>query len=93
MGRRLDALEAFRGAWDPVVLYDAGGDAVRSLSLCAAPPLGEELSSGSAPLEDATILWVQGLDSGPDLLADGDMRQLFVMVDSESFAEGRSPTA
>ena len=84
---RIDALQAMRGNWGSVLLYDAGGDAVGALSLCSVPPPGAELPSGGggAPLEETATVWVQGLEAGPALLADGDVRKLFVMFDSESF--------
>ena len=85
---RVDALQAMRGSWGSVLLYDAGGDAVGALSLCSTPPPGAELPGGGvggAPLEEAATVWVQGLEAGPALLADGDVRKLFVMFDSESF--------
>ncbi len=84
---RVDALQAMRGNWGSVLLYDAGGDAVGALSLCSAPPPGAELpgGEGGAPLEEAATVWVQGLEAGPALLADGDVHKLFVMFDSESF--------
>ena len=82
---RMDALEALRGAWGAVVLYDGGGDAVGSVSLRAVPR-GAGGGGASAPEEAATV-WVQGLEAGPGLLADAAVRQLFVMFDSESFEE------
>ena len=82
---RMDALEALRGAWGAVVLYDGGGDAVGSVSLRAVPR-GAAGDGASAPEEAATV-WVQGLEAGTGLLADAAVRELFVMFDSESFEE------